>query len=35
MKQNKLQWKWVKAHANNKYNNLVDSMANESINNKK
>ena len=35
MKHNKLQWKWVKAHANNKYNNLVDNMANESIINKK
>ena len=30
---NKTQWEWVKAHATNKYNNMVDQLANEAIDN--
>jgi ribonuclease HI len=28
---NKIEWKWVKAHATDKYNNLVDRLANDAI----
>ena len=30
---NKVQWKWIKGHSNNKYNNLADELATEAIKN--
>ena len=30
---NKVQWKWIKGHSNNKYNNLADDLATEAIKN--
>ena len=30
---NKVTWKWVKGHSNNKYNNLADLLATEAIKN--
>ena len=30
-KDNKIIWKWVKGHSNNKYNNLADELATQSI----
>jgi ribonuclease HI len=30
-KDNKIIWKWVKGHSNNKYNNLVDKLATQAI----
>tara|TARA_Y100000996_G_scaffold364331_1_gene308487 strand:- start:487 stop:915 length:429 start_codon:yes stop_codon:yes gene_type:complete len=32
-KKNKILWKWVKGHSNNKYNNLADELATQAINN--
>ena len=32
-KQNKIKWKWVKGHSNNKYNNLADELATQAIKN--
>ncbi|RPG11769.1 MAG: ribonuclease HI [Pelagibacteraceae bacterium TMED170] len=32
-KKNKVSWKWVKGHSNNKYNNLADELATKAINN--
>ncbi len=32
-KKNKVTWKWIKGHANNKYNNLADELASQAINN--
>ena len=31
--QNTINWKWVKAHASNKYNNLADELATKAIKN--
>ena len=31
--QNKVSWKWVKGHSNNKYNNLADELATQAIEN--
>ena len=31
--QNTIIWKWVKAHASNKYNNLADELATKAIKN--
>ena len=31
--QNTINWKWVKGHSNNKYNNLADELATEAIKN--
>ena len=30
---NKVIWKWIKGHSNNKYNNLADDLATSAINN--
>ena len=30
---NKVQWKWIKGHSNNKYNNMADDLATEAIKN--
>ena len=30
-KDNKIIWKWIKGHSNNKYNNLVDELATQAI----
>ena len=30
-KNNKIIWKWVKGHSNNKYNNLADELATQAI----
>ena len=30
-KDNKITWKWVKGHSDNKYNNLADDLANKAI----
>ena len=30
---NKITWKWVKGHSNNKYNNLADELATQAIKN--
>ena len=30
---NKVQWKWIKGHSNNKYNHLADDLATEAIKN--
>ena len=30
---NKVQWKWIKGHSSNKYNNLADELATEAIKN--
>ena len=32
-KKNKVSWKWVKGHSNNKYNNLADELATRAIKN--
>ena len=32
-KQNAINWKWVKGHASNKYNNLADELATKAIKN--
>jgi ribonuclease HI len=32
-KQNTINWKWVKGHASNKYNNLADELATKAIKN--
>jgi len=31
--QNTINWKWVKGHASNKYNNLADELATKAIKN--
>ena len=31
--QNKIKWKWVKGHSDNKYNNLADELATQAIKN--
>ena len=28
---NKVSWKWVKGHSNNKFNNLADQLATQAI----
>ena len=30
-KKNKITWRWVKGHSNNKYNNLADTLATQAI----
>jgi ribonuclease HI len=30
-KKNKVTWKWVKGHSNNKYNNLADTLATQAL----
>ena len=30
-KDNKVVWKWVKGHSNNKFNNLADELATQAI----
>ena len=30
-KDNKITWKWVKGHSDNKYNNLADDLANKAV----
>jgi ribonuclease HI len=32
-KKNKVVWKWIKGHSNNKYNDLADDLATQAINN--
>ena len=32
-KKNKINWKWVKGHSSNKYNNLADELATQAIKN--
>ena len=32
-KKNKIIWKWIKGHSNNKYNNLADELATQAIEN--